>query len=54
MQKDKSEAARKAKNAYMKKWRAANPDKVKANTERYWARQAERMEAEQRGAENNG
>lgn len=32
-----SEAAREAKRAYMRAWRAANPDKVKAYQERYWS-----------------
>ena len=39
-----SEAARKAqrdyKREYMRKWRAANKDKVAANNRRYWERRA--------------
>ena len=37
------EKTRKARNAYMKKWREANPEKVKAINARYWAKQAEKM-----------
>lgn len=40
---DKHEAARMARRAYQKKWRASNPEKVKAATERYWIRQGERL-----------
>lgn len=43
-----TEEAKKAKNAYMKQWRKKNPDKVKANTARYWEKKArERMEQEE-------
>lgn len=42
-----TEEAKKAKNEYMKQWRKKNPDKVKANTARYWEKKArERMEQE--------
>ncbi len=32
---EEQKAIRKAKNDYMKRWRRRNPDKVKANTDRY-------------------
>lgn len=31
------------KRQYYKTWRAANPDKVKANMNRYWNRKAEQL-----------
>lgn len=34
-------AAAEARNAYARRWRAANRDKVRANNERYWLRKAE-------------
>ncbi len=36
-----------AKRAYMKKWRAKNRDKVKANNARYWERKARAAETAQ-------
>ncbi|PEQ09937.1 hypothetical protein [Bacillus toyonensis] len=36
-------AACEAKKAYMKAWRAANKEKVKAAQERYWKKVAQRM-----------
>ena len=39
-------AARAARAAYMRKWRAANKDKVKAINQSYWARRAAREAAE--------
>ena len=35
-------SAANARNAYARKWRAANPDKVRANNERYWLNKAKR------------
>lgn len=35
-----SEAARQARNAYAKAWRAKNKDKVKEQNRRYWERKA--------------
>lgn len=32
--------AAEARNAYARKWRAANPDKVRANNANYWLRRA--------------
>ena len=44
--------AAEARNAYARKWRAANPDKVRANNANYWlrraAKEAARKEAEER------
>ena len=41
-----SDAARNAqreyKREYMRKWRAANPDKVAANNRNYWERKAQK------------
>ena len=52
--------ARRAKNAYMRRWRAANREKVRAANERYWARRANReaqqtsQVKERRAGENDG
>ena len=35
-----SEAALEARRAYQREWRRKNPDKVKAQTNRYWERKA--------------
>lgn len=37
---EKERIAREARNAYYRKWRAENRDKVKANQTRYWAKKA--------------
>ncbi len=37
-----TDEARKAYNAYIRAWRAANRDKVSANNARYWERKAEK------------
>ena len=42
--------AAEARNAYARKWRAANPDKVRANNANYWLRRAAK-EAEQKELE---
>lgn len=51
MDDEKKKAAAEARNAYARRWRAANKDKVRANNERYWMRRAEREAAanEERG-----
>ncbi len=41
-----TEAARKARNEYHRKWCKANPDKVRASIERHWLKKA--AENEQR------
>ena len=38
---------------YMRKWRAANPDKVQAAQERYWERRANAEAEQEGGAEND-
>lgn len=48
------EKARAARNAYARKWRKNNPDKVRANNERYWIRRAEREAAEAAEKEAKG
>ena len=49
--------AAEARNAYARKWRAANPDKVRANNASYWlrraAKEAARKEAEEAGKDGN-
>lgn len=44
---NENDRIRAARNAYARKWRANNPDKVKAAQDRYWNRVAERMEQEE-------
>ncbi len=39
-----SEMARKLKNEYQKNWKRQNPDKVRASQNRYWERQAAKVE----------
>lgn len=45
------ERGRADRRAYYKAWRAANPEKVKANNARYWERKAER-ERKKAGEQN--
>lgn len=51
MDANEKKLAAEARNAYARKWRAANPDKVRANNANYWlrraAKEAARKEAEQ-------
>jgi len=42
MEKEKC-SLKEAKNAYLRKWRAANPDKVKRYNDRYWQKKAKEM-----------
>lgn len=51
-----TDEARKARNAYMNEWRRKNPEKVKANTARFWERKAAKAEAAKATGEanNNG
>lgn len=44
---EKKEAARIARNRYMREWRAKNPDKAKAIRERYWEKKAMQAEREE-------
>lgn len=41
-----TENAKKLRNAYHKKWRDANKDKIRANNERYWERKAAAAECD--------
>lgn len=43
--------AAEARNAYARKWRAANPDKVRANNANYWLRRAAREAARKEAVE---
>lgn len=46
-------AAREARNRYYREWRKKNPEKVKESNERYWAKKAAEMAAEEKeGGEN--
>ena len=40
MDANEKKLAAEARNAYARKWRAANPDKVRANNANYWLRRA--------------
>lgn len=42
------ERAKQAQREYARKWRANNPDKVKAAQARYWQRKAAELEAEEK------
>ena len=44
-----SKEARKARNAYMRKWRKNNPERVKQHQKRYW----ERVVKQQQEQEDN-
>lgn len=50
MDDNEKKRAREARNAYARKWRAANPDKVRANNANYWLRKANK-DAAKRGAD---
>ena len=43
-----SEAARIARNKYMREWRAKNPDKVRATKERYWEKKAAQLNSDKK------
>jgi len=44
-----SEAAREARRAYMRKWRAANKDKQREYARRHWEKKAAEQEQDQGG-----
>ncbi|MGN4294286.1 hypothetical protein [Bacillus cereus group sp. MYBK87-2] len=46
MEKEKC-SLKEAKNAYLRRWRAANPDKVKQYNDRYWEKKAKEMEEQE-------
>ena len=41
-----TEQAKEARRAYRRQWAKANPDKVKAQQERYWTRRAAKARGE--------
>lgn len=51
---DTQEKARRSKNEYQRRWRSANPDKVRASNKRYWERRAEREAQETQRKELEG
>ena len=53
MERKMSEEARNARNAYYRAWQAKNPEKVRESNERYWAKKAAEIAAEEKeGVEN--
>lgn len=42
-----NETAKAARREYYRRWRSANPEKVKATQQRYWMRKAEQLKAEE-------
>jgi len=42
---NRTDAAREAKNKYLREWRRNNPDKVKAANARYWEKKAAEMKS---------
>lgn len=53
MDANEKKLAAEARNAYARKWRAANPDKVRANNANYWLRRAAK-DAARKEAEKGG
>lgn len=45
--------AKEARNAYARKWRAANPDKVRKNNANYWLRRASKEADSQTAIDKN-
>ncbi len=45
-----TDEAREAQRAYNREWRRKNPEKKKAQNERYWARKAEKLRQEKEAA----
>ena len=50
---DMTQAARDAKNAYMREWYKKNRDKARASQERYWKRKAEQQKRAQGAGERD-
>ena len=48
-----SEAAKEARRAYKRRWNRENPEKVKAQQERYWAKKAALQAEEDREPRND-
>ena len=42
------EAARQARNAYLREWRRRNPEKYQAQRDRYWLKKSEQMSNSER------
>lgn len=53
MDKNIQQKARRMRNAYARKWRAANKDKVRAAQKRYWMKKAQEAERSDLGGETN-
>ena len=49
-----TQEAKKARAAYAREWRRKNPDKQRANQQRYWERKAAEMRQETAESGNNG
>ena len=49
-----SDEARQARNAYFKRWREKNRDKVKAAQVRYWQKKAGLVQQQKGGAVHDG
>ncbi len=47
-----TDKAKEARRAYKRKWAKENPEKIKAQQERYWAKKAAQIEAAERDAQN--
>ena len=48
-----TDAARDARNAYYRAWRARNPEKVRNSNKRYWSKKAAELAAAEKEAESN-
>jgi hypothetical protein len=46
-----TDKAKEARRAYKRKWAKENPDKIRAQQERYWNKKAEQAEAAERDAQ---
>lgn len=46
----KDDPARAAQREYMRRWRANNPDKVKASQERFWLKKAAEIRSQEQTA----
>ena len=47
MDKENREKIKAARNAYMREWRKKNPERAKEINDRYWAKKADRLAAEE-------
>ena len=46
--------AREAKNQYMREWRKKNPEKVKANNQKYWVKRGKALRKAKADPEQQG